>query len=119
MLTTDAFVALMAILAASPVLATAPHKEPHHEHEKHVAKRSPGVYICTGSNWTGYCYWEEAAVGYCYNDWLGPNTSFGPDRGLSCIVHPESDCKGDNFLTQYPGNTKLYFTGLSWICKNA
>lgn len=87
MLATDAFVAFMAILTASPVLAAAIHKEPSHEYEhlKHVAKRTgqPGVYICTGSKWTGKCYWEEAAVGHCQNYWLGPSTSFGTDVDLT------------------------------------
>lgn len=115
---TNIFVALTALLIASPVLAAAPHKEPHHEPGKHVTKRNrAGVYICIGQNWSGNCYWEEAAIGYCHEYWLGPNTSFGPDEGLRCTVHPQSNCQGDNYISTYPGTKALAFTGLSWMCQ--
>jgi hypothetical protein len=117
MLTSSSFIAtgLLTLLAASPILAV-PSADP--QPEKTVAKRNgPGVYICTESNWSGACYWEESANGYCHEYWLGPNTSFGPDRGISCTIHPQSNCQGDSYVASYPGTGQLDFTGLSWKCE--
>lgn len=121
MLTTDAFVAFLAILAGSPVLATAiqpHHKYEHEEYNKRFEKRSghPGVYICTGSNFSGKCYWEESVVGYCHNYWLGPSTSFGPDIDLVCYIFTTNNCKGNSFSIMQPGSKKIEFTGKSWKC---
>jgi len=38
-------------------------------HTVYLGKRAeyPGVYICSGTNWSGKCYWQMAGGGACHN----------------------------------------------------
>lgn len=77
----------------------------------------PGVYICTGKNWTGNCYWEDAVPGYCHQYNLGKSSSFGPDEGLICDIYDTNNCKGSFTPIIYPGlHNGLEGNRQSWKC---
>jgi hypothetical protein len=83
-----------------------------------IVEVEPGVYICTGKNWTGNCYWENAVPGYCHQYNLGTSSSFGPDDGLICDIYETNNCKGSNFVpVDFPGLANgLEGNRQSWKC---
>ncbi|CAE6446759.1 unnamed protein product [Rhizoctonia solani] len=61
---------------------------------------SGGVYFCTDANWKGQCLYvagfkENQCVnfGVEFNDKV---TSFGPDKGLACLLWSDGNCAGTN-----------------------
>ncbi|CCO31540.1 hypothetical protein RSOLAG1IB_10787 [Rhizoctonia solani AG-1 IB] len=61
---------------------------------------SGGVYFCTDADFKGQCLFvasfkEDQCVNFGseFNDKV---TSFGPDKGLACLLWSDSDCKGTN-----------------------
>lgn len=60
--------AILSLLAATPILAgEAHHKPSNHSPDKLALVRrgntnSLGVYICTGEEWSGKCYWVSSHV---------------------------------------------------------
>ena len=78
-----------------------------------------GVYICTGSRWTGNCHWEYSVPGDCHTYNLGTKSSFGPDKGLTCALHTGSNCNGQQMNgVRFPGFAGDLFGNIqSWSCQ--
>ncbi|CAE6410455.1 unnamed protein product [Rhizoctonia solani] len=65
-----------------------------------AAAISGGVYFCTDANFTGKClhvagFTENQCVNFG-NEFNDQVTSFGPDKGLACLLYSDWDCKGTN-----------------------
>ncbi|CAE6375705.1 unnamed protein product [Rhizoctonia solani] len=65
-----------------------------------AAAVSGGVYFCTDADWKGQClYVAGFKDNQCVNfgtEFSNKVTSFGPDKGLACLLWSEWDCKGTN-----------------------
>ena len=83
---------------------------------------SLGVYICSAPNWAGVCQYESNVVtnGHCYVWMMGPDTSFGPDKGLQCTLHTGTDCGGQaSHSIQWPGTAEIATEFTSADAQNA
>ncbi|CUA69873.1 hypothetical protein RSOLAG22IIIB_04129 [Rhizoctonia solani] len=65
-----------------------------------AAAISGGVYFCTDADFKGKCLFVSGfAENQCVNfgnEFNDQVTSFGPDKGLACLLYSDGDCKGTN-----------------------
>ncbi|KAI0747213.1 hypothetical protein C8Q80DRAFT_1180084 [Daedaleopsis nitida] len=77
---------------------------------ENVAANVGGVYICTGTNWSGTCGYAVQPVNACIvlgSDCKNKIASFGPDQCTMCLAYTTTNCSfGDGFfwMFQYPGS---------------
>ncbi|TFK78445.1 hypothetical protein K466DRAFT_606978 [Polyporus arcularius HHB13444] len=109
-----AFSLCVAFVAASPIVNTAAlvvrevHLRPN---ETVLEKRNVGgVYICSGTNWSGSCGHAVQPLDTCIvlgSDWKNEIASFGPDSCTMCFAYKTTNCAfGDGFvwMFQNPGD---------------
>ena len=79
----------------------------------------PGIYICSGPNWSGTCFWQSippAVYSYCgaVNASAGWD-SVGPDKGIVVDIYKNISCTADGLLKKqviWPGRPDLKSDGI-------
>ncbi|KAF2192670.1 hypothetical protein K469DRAFT_694740 [Zopfia rhizophila CBS 207.26] len=77
-----------------------------------------GVYMSTEPDWgyretQGLWQWLRIVPNLCHDLTVYDKniSSFGPDKGLKCIVYDEHTCKGNKLEIWHPGYARMEWNG--------
>ncbi|ORY17409.1 hypothetical protein BCR34DRAFT_596884 [Clohesyomyces aquaticus] len=83
-----------------------------------TAQKGPGVYMSSEPFWgfretKGTWQWIEITPGKCQEltDFDKVISSFGPDKGVQCLLYDQHSCKGKQLEIFYPGYADMSWNG--------
>ncbi|KZW01169.1 hypothetical protein EXIGLDRAFT_718933 [Exidia glandulosa HHB12029] len=106
---------MLSLIATTALSAVLVHSAPA------IDRRSgPGVFMTTDINWQGKTKYFPDVLSYgkadngCislafYPDLVDSVSSFGPDKGLSCLLYTTLDCNQEHEI-----DTSHYFGPITW-----